>query len=161
MTQQKHDPARGERGNRDSAFRRRRPSARLENGSGLGCREGSWLRLLRPESENPRRGLLGGGGDTGVGGREKSLASAGPVFQENQWTPAWESSSRGSQTASPHGSKRTSRSLTQERQGDGGGTGNTVVVCRLHGAQPWSLQGRRAPNHENHPQSGLQNTESF
>ncbi|CAI9166547.1 unnamed protein product [Rangifer tarandus platyrhynchus] len=38
--------------------------------------------------------------NTGVGGREKALASAGPVFQANQWTPAWVSSSRGSQSAS-------------------------------------------------------------
>ena len=61
--------ARGERGNRDSAFRRRHPSARLENGSGMGCREGLGLRLLRHESEKPRRGLRGGWENTGLGVR--------------------------------------------------------------------------------------------
>ena len=37
------ETARGERGNRDSAFLRRRPSSRLENGSGMGGREGPGL----------------------------------------------------------------------------------------------------------------------
>lgn len=116
------------------------PSARLENGSGGGG-EGQGSLGTKVKNQGEASAEVG----------EHRVGDTKPQLQLDRFSRRVSGPPPGCPQAGvfrlhpcPARIQENKQVSTQEGR-EWGGTGNTMVVCRLHGAQPWSPQGRREP----------------